>query len=70
MGKATAQLPPCCKHLMASVLAEAASALFGRASGDSEIAVSAGTAEHVGKKGVVEKWVGVVEAAGWAVGGP
>lgn len=64
-GSAAEQVPPCCKHLMASVLAEVAGAVFARGvvrTDDGE------EMEQGGKKGVIEKWVSKPEAAGWAVG--
>lgn len=58
------KLPACCKHLMACVLAEAMPSVFGDSTQDAE---SAGRAASV--KGIVQKWIDVEEAAGWAAGG-
>ena len=64
-------LPACCKHLMACVLAEAMPAVFhvlrNMRDAHSHEASTAGSVPS-DIKGVVERWVDVEEAAGWAAG--
>ena len=56
-------LPPCCKHLMACVLAETMPQVFAVVSSE-----SAGGAPETDIRGVIKRWVDYEEAAGWAAG--
>ena len=60
-----ALLPPCCKHLLACVLAVTMPNVFG-AYDQHDTAMTEG--QKTASKGIVERWVDAEEAAGWAAG--
>lgn len=62
-------LPPACKHILACILAESAPRLFHRPTIEQQMPDAAmSDPREKSTRGMVQKWVSIHEAAGWAVG--